>query len=54
MERQRFEIEKHKLEVDKQVAIERLRQETEQAKIALHTARLGLVREGKLSGDVLQ
>lgn len=52
-ERQEAETERCRLEVEKQVTIERLRLETEQAKIALQTARLGLVRDGKLSEDVL-
>lgn len=53
LERPKFELEKQKQEVDKQVAIEHFRRDTEQAKIALQTARLGLVRDSKLSGAVL-
>lgn len=55
-ERQKVEIEKPKLELDQQVitVIEHLRRETEQTKIALQTARLGLAKENKLSGDYLK
>lgn len=48
MEKHKTGMERHKLEAERQVAIER---ETEQKKIALQTAKLGLVREGKLSGE---
>ena len=54
VERQKIEMEKLRMEFEKQVAIERLRCETEQAKIDLQATRLGLVREGKLSGEVWQ
>lgn len=54
VERQKMEIEKQRLEFEKQVAIERLCCETEQAKIDLQATRLGLVREGKVSGEVWQ
>lgn len=53
LEKQKMDMEKHKLEADKQVEIERLRRETEQAKTDLQNTRLTLVKEGKLSGDVL-
>lgn len=48
-----MDMEKHKLEADKHVEIERLRRETEQAKTDLKNTHLTLVKEGKLSGDVL-
>ena len=51
---QQLELEKHKMEIEKQVAVERLRCETEQAKIDLQAIRLGLISDGKLSGEVLQ
>ncbi|XP_030283654.1 uncharacterized protein LOC115587797 [Sparus aurata] len=53
-DKQKMEMERQRLEFEKQVAIERLRRETEQAKIDLQATRLGLVKEGKLSGEVLQ
>lgn len=47
-------LELERLEMKKQVAIERLRCETEQAKIDLQATRLRLVKDGKLSREALQ
>ena len=51
-DKQRMEMERQKMEFEKQVAIERLCCETEQAKTDLQATRLGLLKEGKLSGEV--